>query len=259
LAPQEATPDPNVQLVQNHQKALTDLMNANNRLLLALQKLGRVRTLQQDDLATLNDVKAAQASLDKSRADVQLAQRKANWFGTAPVRIARAVRPPAGSNLTPEQTAAIRNAQQRVMRLNEQVNVLQARLNQLGQDNAPAAAQQDVRNQVRQVSEELTQADHDLNNVLLTASLPSGSQISPVLRNQLSLAHRKVIDSSNQVQKAQRDLRRAREAREAGTASENDVQNVVSNLATAIQNFSAANTQLANLREMAYSTSDTTR
>lgn len=245
--------NPAQRVVQEHQKALEQLIDADTAMLESIQNLEKTQRLQQEQLASAADVTAAMRALERSREEARRVGQKVERIGSLATQSA----PPVGSvdlgTIPPPQARNIRDAERRVLSLNALYNERKSTLDSLKANPKADPAQVSQAEQVLQlVDVELQDANLQLQHLNTMAALPPQDNVSPDLRVRLGRAEQNSMTLAQQVQAAQRQLEQIRRAREKGTVDEAAVNEAINQLTASVQRLSSANNQLGQLREMAF-------
>jgi len=244
--------DNELKSISTYQQALRALMEANNRLLVRLERQQRLESMS----ASQSEIEPASTDVEQARREVTAAQKRVDSFLTLasaePVRartvedVEGAPTPAKQAQLTPQQYVDLQQAEQRVLDLSAQMNRKALRIEEQKELGELTAAQLDREQRtIEAYQREVDRANLHLQELRLSANRPE--ELPVQVQAQVGKSEREIVSLNDKATQLERQLRDVEARQLDGKASDQDVQDVQAQLTATYKQLSSASRELTDL------------
>ena len=244
--------DNELKSISTYQQALRALMDANNRLLVRLERQQRLQRMS----APQGDIESASTDVEQAHREVTAAQKRVDSFLTLasaePIR-ARTVEDVEGAptpikqaQMTPQQYVDLQQAEQRVLDLSAQMNRKALRIQEQKELGELTAAQLEREQRtIEAYQREVDRANLHLQELRLAANRPE--ELPAQVQAQVGQSEREIVSLNDKATQLERQLRDVEARQLDGKASEQDVQDVQAQVTATYKQLSSASRELTDL------------
>ncbi len=237
-----------VDALRRREQRLQDLIAAHEELAAALLRLEEAREWD----ANAADLRAEELAVTRAR--TRLAQQERTTM--ASLRTPATPGRDANDVGLPEvrETPELRQAQERVVSLTEDLNMAVIRYNRLQREEAPRARVNQVQDQIFTLQEQIQAARVQLQLETMLAALPEASAVDPNLRARIESTYTEILDLRDALGRLERIAERQRPQRNETRAYFVAYQQTVGQIMSLYNRLTEAENRFESLRRQAMRT-----